>query len=739
MSNISFINDNSLANSFIQELYIGFNWNSPVNVTLSTASYGNANQNFSITISINGGANLSDAFTFEQEYSGNVPPNPIKLESNGIYKGVDCYAVVCWNAISDPSLADVNGIVNFAATINKAVAIVLDNSQTIKNFIYDHALDELVRDVITPYHFTRISWNSPNVSGGVVSVGNYDELKTAIVQNNNSIINLTNDIVIEKDNDDYDNLSTEYDQNTQQGLNVLINLNNKNLVINGNGHKVYEKGKILPTTYNPNDYRYEAPFMDDVTGNEAFIKSDGSIIPLARSGVYHSSGWTINGSRYGLYLPPELQNLYQTDTDNVFVCFRLNYQRLIRKIANAAAGVVYFDNNIDSFTLSHLNAHTPQTDFFLINYMEDGDGALIKNYKVYLPQSYGSDISLCWASHLFWVKSNSNIVFHNVHFIGGTDYAIRNDGKLRVNKCHFTNSIGGAICNYLQLSVESSCFSDIKTHAVRFDYIDANYGEGNAPYMDVTRCVFQDIGHYGSSSFAVWSTGKAYIAYNEFIDTNYGAIRVGVVNCTSESILHSENLVEWNYIHYTPEWIQERRLLGLQNSGAITVATNNKEAIVRFNRINGCGGPGKNIGIYGNDGAYNMKIYGNVISGTENYYDIDCRDVSQTFSGQTPNGSSNDVNKNNLIAYNIFDGFIRIQENSVLSPPENSTWCSFVKNFKLEPNPKMIIEPGDGNVHENVFNQVVGYLNGEGIMTDESGMVAAAYLSVLGNYEPDDS
>ena len=169
MSNISFINDNSLANSFIQELYIGFNWNSPVNVTLSTASYGNANQNFSITISINGGANLSDAFTFEQEYSGNVPPNPIKLESNGIYKGVDCYAVVCWNAISDPSLADVNGIVNFAATINKAVAIVLDNSQTIKNFIYDHALDELVRDVITPYHFTRISWNSPNVSGGVCS------------------------------------------------------------------------------------------------------------------------------------------------------------------------------------------------------------------------------------------------------------------------------------------------------------------------------------------------------------------------------------------------------------------------------------------------------------------------------------------------------------------------------------------------------------------------------------------
>lgn len=162
-------------------------------------------------------------------------------------------------------------------------------------------------------------------------------VKTAIVQNNNSIINLTNDIVIEKDNDDYDNLSTEYNQNTQQGLNILINLSNKNLIINGNGHKVYEKGINFPIVINQFDNRYEALFLDNVTGNEAFIKPDGTIILLARSSVYHSCGWIVNGSRYGIHLPTELQNLYQIDTEDVFVCFRLNYQRLIRKIANADA------------------------------------------------------------------------------------------------------------------------------------------------------------------------------------------------------------------------------------------------------------------------------------------------------------------------------------------------------------------------------------------------------------------
>jgi len=40
MSNISFIVNNNLANTFIKELYIGFNWDPlSVAVTLSTASY----------------------------------------------------------------------------------------------------------------------------------------------------------------------------------------------------------------------------------------------------------------------------------------------------------------------------------------------------------------------------------------------------------------------------------------------------------------------------------------------------------------------------------------------------------------------------------------------------------------------------------------------------------------------------------------------------------------------------
>lgn len=733
MDDILFLDNNSLANLFIRELYIGIDWSrQSEEMVFWFACIGNSNQDFLISIatrsSHNGDGQL-DGFTFAYESNNENPPNPIKMEGVGKYMGVDCYTVVNWNAISDPSLANGYGEVYFGATVNKNATTILGNSPTIKQFIYDHALDGLSRDAITQYQFTRNSWDKPNVTGGIISVGNFNQFKNAIVQNN-VVINLTNDIAIIKD----PSLSSDKDDpNTIEHLNTLINFRSKNLVINGNNHKVYEIETTLQTTLNQDQTRYETPFNSSLTGKEAFITPNGTIIPLARSRSYKAKGWIVAGnSRYGLSLPDELANLYQVDTDNVFVCFRLNYQRYMKKIIYASTGVVFFENT-ESFNLNDLTAHTPKTDFFLINYAGDGDGLLIKNGNLSYPERYGSLLSQCWAEYLFRIKGDSNVVFNNITFIGGTEYAIRNDGKLKIRRCHFTNCIGGGIYNLLQLSVKKCHFYDIKTYAVRFDHIDGSYSDENTPYMDITRCLFENIGHYGSSSFAVWSTGKAYIAYNEFIDTNYGAIRVGVDNCTSVSSRHSENLVEWNYIHYTPEWIEERQLLGLQNSGAITVVTNNEKAIIRFNRICGCGGPGKNIGIYGNNGAYNMEIYGNVISRTENYYDIDCWDASNDFTGQTPNGSYNDVNMRNLIAYNIFDGYIRIQENSRIASPE----CSFIKNFKLQPNPKANNTPSE--VQENKLNQLDDYRNGEGIMTDESGMVAAAYLSVLGNYEPVDS
>lgn len=256
--------------------------------------------------------------------------------------------------------------------------------------------------------------------------------------------------------------------------------------------------------------------------------------------------------------------------------------------------------------------------------------------------------------------------------------------------------------------------------------------------MEVTNCIFKNIGHYASNVFAVKNTGKAYIADNEFIDTNYGAIYTGQCDCASDSALFSESLIERNYIHYSPEWIEKRKVLGLQDSGDIYITTNNKEAIIRFNRISGTGGVSetnskrKNNAIYGDDGAYNMTIYCNVISGLDSYYDIHCRDGSAPNENRRTVPTGRAISTNNKILYNVCDGFVKIQENA--NDNVSDTGCEFRNNFIL----RKPVEPElQGEVTTgNTFNRIIHCKHGDGIVTDETGMIASAtFIALLGNCE----
>lgn len=762
MSQPFFFDNSSLANSFMQELFIGFILNpNDGELFLKEARYDDLHNCFSIIISLDNGNDWIDVFTYESNYGNEIPPNPIKLEGQGIYKGVDCYAVVDWNAISDPSMAYIDGVVQFNETIICEAATNLDNSPTIKQYIYEHALDYLSGEAVAHNKFLRECINLPNVSEVTISVSNSQGLKDAISQNNNVIINLTCDIAIEKDGTiNHNSLSSEFGNTSSiEHVNTLINFRGKNLIINGNGHKVYEKGTSFQVTPSQDGNWYEASFPYDVTGNEAFIKSDGTIIPLARSKMYKAKGWVphndLSSNEYGLLLPcNELNNLYleENGNSNLFICYRLSYHRYTKKVTSITNSALFFevtDENDDTRKIHFREDLTPKPDFYLINYMEDGDGALIKSGKVSVPSNYGSDFTPCWAKHLFRVKDDSNIVFNDVTFIGGLDYAVRNDSILRLNNCHFINQVAGGVVNLYRMIVDQCYFEDIFSIGVRFDHEGiTNYSQD--PYMEVTNSTFRNIAHWGTNTYAIRSTGKAYIAGNEFIDTNYGAILAGLVNSATWDYLHSIHLIERNYIHYTPEWIEKRKTFGLQDSGDIYVSVNNIMAVVRLNTIIGTGGIGgtspyrKNNAIYVDDGAYNVKVYGNVISGTENYYDIDSRNVSNNrgYNRLTPNNhdANNvvyndnhtdpnnpdrayvDLSKDNLIAFNVCDGLVRMQENLTL----NETGCRFINNFILD-NFRSITQENMANI----YNRVDDCLQSEGIIPDEYGMNSCAALWYL--------
>ena len=114
MSQPVFFINCELADSFMQELFIGFNLNpNDGELFLKEARYDDLHNCFSIIISLDDGNDWIDVFTYESNYINEIPPNPIKLEGQGNCKGVCCYAGVNWNAISDPSLADNYGVVQY--------------------------------------------------------------------------------------------------------------------------------------------------------------------------------------------------------------------------------------------------------------------------------------------------------------------------------------------------------------------------------------------------------------------------------------------------------------------------------------------------------------------------------------------------------------------------------------------------------------------------------------------------
>ena len=82
-------------------------------------------------------------------------------------------------------------------------------------------------------------------------------------------------------------------------------------------------------------------------------------------------------------------------------------------------------------------------------------------------------------------------------------------------------------------------------------------------------------------------------------------------------------------------------------------------------------------------------------------------------------------NTYNNFQYNVCNGYVRIQENSQ-DEISNEEKCMFVDNFILqkieEPEIQSSVPSG------NIYNEVVYCKDSDGIMTDVTGIVAAATL-----------
>lgn len=216
--------------------------------------------------------------------------------------------------------------------------------------------------------------------------------------------------------------------------------------------------------------------------------------------------------------------------------------------------------------------------------------------------------------------------------------------SIRIHHCKFI----GQNSRVVSVNKTDNVQIDNNYFAHNFRNVITSYNSSNL--TTVNDNVFEYNGESLSYERCVTCQGSDYHVYNNTF-TNYGycAISVGFYFGTEPTNTPC-GIVELNTLTYTDNWMNNLWQHSIMDGGAIYLWTRNDVAVIRNNVIVNYGGVCFNNGIYCDDGAKGMEIYGNVILGIENGYSIHSRRVP------TVDAQVGGANMNNKIYDNFFDG-----------------------------------------------------------------------------------
>lgn len=740
-----FTDGNNYANYFVRELYLGFNWEDFSKqydgLYLYCAVLNGTSTAPSIYIAPRKGKGKNAVYyqihgLTAMHCSTN---GVVKLEGDGMLAGMEAYIVADWPTVwslpaSKTGLKD--GKILFEAKINTTTASNLANSPKINRY-FNYEINRVYSNLPT-VNQNDFTSEKPNVPTSTEKdVTNWGDFYNEIKSKDDVTLVLHSDIFMDKRS-----VKEEYNPHTYPNRSLYNIQSGKTVRIIGKGFKIFEYGSIHKLVMRKcANGRKEAEIQPDKIYNEAFTDKNGEVRNLAQSDVYEAVGWEErtgtdpNGAAYteayGIKVPENFKAKLKGggfDRDNVYVWLLVSWTRTLHKVSNYENGTIYFEkDSLNGLNSSVRNSEgkkieiydknlrlygkgskpwmiTAKPTFFLVNTTMDDDGILIKGGKVSCPESY-PELFRCEVEYIFNVEKGATLFIENTVLCGGKAACIRNCGTLCMEECEVTNPLGKGVYTTGKAVVERCLFHDIRLDGVyqvaedRERWTPESPGE-DWPRMSVVSNVFRNIGHYGLNSFAVKNDCVAYIARNQIVDANYGGIWTGnnsnfineykdkgtkIYGHKGKAFLPAfMGLVEYNHIYFTDSWVERRKLLGFQDSGGIYIAPNNGRAVVRFNRLERCGGRHMNKAIYGDDGPYNAEVYCNIVSGTENDYDIDFRDMSaEPKSNQHAKITGTFVNTCNTICLNYCEGFVRIKDNNHDTIPEaerRQLLCDFKYN-----------------------------------------------------------
>lgn len=257
-----------------------------------------------------------------------------------------------------------------------------------------------------------------------------------------------------------------------------------------------------------------------------------------------------------------------------------------------------------------------------------------------------------------WGGSLGRLEIRNFHFAGngGTDYLIQlfrtEMESAEVSGCRFSGLQDRALSTHY---IRNVSFRD---NAVEDCFRMVLYLDMFSPGARVYGNTFRNIGCAFDGTAVMESLGAdMHVHDNVFVDFTYAGILTGI-HFTNENPVSTSGFIENNELYQTEAYRREPSRT-LMDCGAIYIGTMNRDLTIRNNYIHDYTGTKDYRGIFGDDGASNVKVYDNVIRNVTGPYSIDFRRVASVETRK--DSHSGPVNVGNRIYGNTVDAPIRFE------------------------------------------------------------------------------
>lgn len=417
--------------------------------------------------------------------------------------------------------------------------------------------------------------------------------------------------------------------------------------------KVRDEGAFYSLPYS--DFNLD-DYITDADGNEIPLREEVKLVQGDIVKVQEFKGAKVQDVwRFQVDLP----NLTEAQCKDFYVLMTRDWTSARHKVVKVQDGWLYYHLDSDDVH-SSINPNVDWTQYKvrpryrLIN-SPVSKGVHVMNGRIYVPKKHKM-ITIQKGARILTVKSChlNSLVFSGFTISGcGKDCLVGvNDSKFEtgmfITNNHFSHLNYLAIIAYRNenLVISNNTFSDTRGGVF--------FMEGG---IGTTICgnKMKNIGWMQNSNAIQVGGERLHIFDNVIEDFIYGAIACGSSKSNAEAPKLTY-IIERNTIRQTESFTDNYIQNTLADGGGIYIGPQCTQGIIRNNVVENIKGIHSNRGIFLDDGAKNLAIYGNLIMNTANSYDIDLR-YSAGYAKGIP-----DHNTNNSVFQNIMTGGYRFED-----------------------------------------------------------------------------